>query len=89
VVGRAAIEAFYARMFAGPLLGVAKKMTVDHVRFVGPDVAVVDSSYSLERASPALRARGVSLTVLARRGGAWTTVSSRSYRLPPAETANR
>lgn len=82
VVGRAAIEAFYARMFTGPLKGVAKTMKVDHVRLVSPDVAVVDSSYTLDRELPTLRARGVSVTVLAKRAGGWTTVVSRSYRLP-------
>jgi hypothetical protein len=49
---------------------------------VSPDVAVVDSSYTLDREQPALRARGVSVTVLAKRTGGWTTVVSRSYRLP-------
>jgi uncharacterized protein (TIGR02246 family) len=82
VEGRAAIETFYARVFAGPLKGVAKKMTVDHVRLVTPDVAVVDSSYTLDRAAPVLRARGLSVTILVKRGASWTTVSSRSYRLP-------
>jgi uncharacterized protein (TIGR02246 family) len=82
VEGRAAIEAFYARMFAGPLKGVAKAMKVDHVRFVSPEVAVVDSSYTLDRDLPPLHARGASVTVLAKRAGGWTTVVSRSYRLP-------
>ncbi len=88
ITGRAAIETFYARVFAGPLKGVAKRMTVDHVRFVSPDVAVVDSSYSLDREAPALHARGQSVTVLGKRGGAWTTIVSRSYRLP-GDTPNR
>lgn len=89
VVGRAAIETFYARMFAGPLQGVAKTMKVDHVRFVSPEVAVVDSSYTLDRETPAMRARGASVTVLAKRAGAWTTVASRSYRLPGLGGPNR
>lgn len=84
VVGRAAIETFYARMFAGPLAGVAKTMKVEHVRFVGPEVAVVDSSYTLDREQPVMKARGASVTVLAKRAGVWTTVASRSYRLPGA-----
>ncbi len=83
VEGRVAIEAFYARMFAGPLKGVVKTMKVDHVRFVSPEVAVVDSSYTLDREQPSLRARGSSVTVLAKRAGAWTTILSRSFRLPP------
>jgi len=87
ITGRAGIEAFYARVFAGALKGVDKKMTVDHVRFVTPDVAVVDSSYTLARESPPLRARGSSVTVMAKRDGAWVTVLSRSYRLPPGEGA--
>jgi uncharacterized protein (TIGR02246 family) len=82
VVGRAAIQAFYEQMFAGPLKGVAKTTAVDRVRLVGPDVAVVDSSYTLDRDQPVLHARGASVTVLAKRGGRWLTVVSRSYRLP-------
>jgi len=82
VIGRAAIEAVYAKMFAGPLKGVAKKTTVDRVRLVGPAVAVVDSSYSLDRDEPPLHARGASVTVLEKRSGKWVTVLSRSYRLP-------
>lgn len=82
VVGRAAIEAFYARMFAGPLKGVAKTTTVDRIRLVTPVVAVVDSSYTLDRDSPPLHARGASVTVMEKRGAGWVTVLSRSYRLP-------
>jgi hypothetical protein len=64
------------------LKGVAKTTAVDRVRLVGPDVAVVDSSYTLDRDQPVLHARGASVTVLAKRGGRWLTVVSRSYRLP-------
>jgi uncharacterized protein (TIGR02246 family) len=85
VVGRAAIEAFYARMFEGPLKDVAKKTRVDRVRLVTPLVAVVDSSYSLDRDHPVLHARGASLTVLEKRQGRWLAVLSRSYRLPERE----
>lgn len=85
VVGRAAIQAFYERMFAGPLKGVAKTTVVDRVRFVTPTVAVVDSSYTLDRDEPALHARGASVTVLERRDGRWVAVLSRSFRLPAAE----
>jgi uncharacterized protein (TIGR02246 family) len=82
VVGHAAIQAFYEGMFAGPLMGVAKSTKVDHVRLLTPTVAVVDSSYTLDRDEPPLHARGVSVTVLEKRGGRWVTVVSRSYRLP-------
>ena len=82
VVGRAAIEAFYEQMFAGALKGVAKTTHVDRVRLVTPTVAVVDSSYTLERDEPALHARGASLSVLEKRDGRWVAVMSRSYRLP-------
>ena len=82
VVGRAAIQAFYEQMFAGALKGVAKTTHVDRVRLVTPTVAVVDSSYTLERDEPALHARGASLSVLEKRDGLWVTLLSRSYRLP-------
>lgn len=82
VSGRAAIQAFYEQMFAGPLRGVAKTMVVDRIRLVTGDVAVVDASYTLDRQEPALHAKGVSVTVLAKRGGGWSTVVSRSYRIP-------
>ena len=83
VVGRAAIQAFYEQMFAGPLKGVAKTTQVDRVRLVTPTVAVVDSSYTLDRDEPALHVRGTSLSVLEKRDGLWVAVLSRSYRLPP------
>jgi uncharacterized protein (TIGR02246 family) len=82
VAGRPAIQAFYERMFAGPLKGVAKTMRVDRVRLVTEALAVVDASYTLDREEPALHAKGVSLTVLQKRDGRWATVVSRSYRLP-------
>ena len=84
IVGRAAIEAFYTQMFDGPLKGVVKGGALDRVRFVTPAVAVVDSSYTLDRDEPALHARGVSLTVREKREGRWLAVLSRSYRLPEA-----
>jgi uncharacterized protein (TIGR02246 family) len=83
VVGRAAIQTFYEQMFAGPLKGVAKTTQVDRVRLVTPTVAVVDSTYTLDRDEPALHARGASLSVLEKREGRWLAVLSRSYRLPP------
>jgi len=82
VVGRDAIEAFYAQMLGGPLKGVAKTTNVERIRLVTPTVAVVDSSYTLDRDEPPLHARGASLTVLEKRGGRWLSVLSRSYRLP-------
>ena len=83
VVGRAAIQAFYEQMFAGPLKGVAKTTAVDRIRFVTPTVAVLDSSYRLYRDEPPLHARGASVSVLEKRGERWVAVVSRSYRLPP------
>lgn len=84
IVGRGAIQVFYSQMFDGPLKGVVKGGAVDRVRFVTPAVAVVDSSYTLDRDEPPLHARGVSLTVLEKREGRWLAVLSRSYRLPEA-----
>ena len=83
VLGRAAIQIFYEQMFAGPLKGVTKTTHVDRVRLVTPTVAVVDSSYTLDRDEPALHARGASLSVLEKRDDRWVAVMSRSYRLPP------
>lgn len=82
VTGRASIQAFYEQMFTGPLKGVAKAMRVDSIRLVSPEVAVVDASYTLDRDEPALHAKGASVVVLAKRGGRWVTIVSRSFRLP-------
>jgi len=82
VVGRPAIEDFYAKMFAGPLKGVSKKTVVDRVRLLGPDVAVVDSSYTLDRDEPTLHAKGASVSIFVKRDGRWLTVVSRSFRSP-------
>ncbi len=89
MVGRAGIEAFYREMFAGPMKGVRKGGTLDRIRLVTPSVAVVDSSYTLDRGEPPLHARGVSLTVLEKRQGAWSAVLSRSYRVPDAAGSPR
>src|SRR5262249_44551049 len=82
IVGRAAIEAFYAQMFAGPLKGVAKKTTVDRVRLLGPAVAVVDSADALDRDEPPVHAKGTSVSIFVKRDGRWLTAASRSYRSP-------
>jgi uncharacterized protein (TIGR02246 family) len=89
IVGRAGIESFYHEMFAGRMKGVRKGGAVDRIRLVTPTVAVVDSSYTLDRDTPALHARGVSITVLEKRGGRWTAVLSRSYRVPEPTASPR
>lgn len=89
VVGRAGIERFYREMFGGLMKGVRKGGTVDRIRLVTPTVAVVDSSYTLDRAEPPLHARGASLTVLEKRKGRWTAILSRSYRLPESAGPSR
>ncbi len=89
VVGRAGIEGFYREMFGGPMKGVRKGGTVDRIRLVTPTVAVVDSSYTLDRDAPLLHARGASITVLEKRQGRWTAILSRSYRLPESAGSTR
>jgi uncharacterized protein (TIGR02246 family) len=82
VQGRAAIEAFYVRQFAGPLKDTKKSMTIERVRLVSGELAIVDSRYTIDRESPALHVRGVSVAVLVKRNGQWEAVASRSYRQP-------
>ena len=89
VVGRAGIERFYREMFGGPMKGVRKGGAVDRIRRVTPTLAVVDSSYTLDRDEPPLHARGASITVLEKRQGRWTAILSRSYRLPESAGSTR
>ena len=88
VQGRAAIEAFYVRQFAGPLKDTKKSTVIERVRVFGPALAIVDSRYEMDRDQPAFHVRGASVTVLVKREGEWVAVASRSYRLP-AEAPNR
>jgi len=89
VVGRAGVESFYREMFGGAMKGVRKGGTIDRIRLVTPAVAVVDSSYTLDRDAPPLHARGASITVMEKRKGYWTAVLSRSYRLPESAGSTR
>jgi uncharacterized protein (TIGR02246 family) len=45
--GRAAIEERYQKLFEGPYKGAQANLEIGQVRFVRPDIAVIDGTYEL------------------------------------------
>ena len=67
--GRATLRAELARLHAGPLSNSQKKYTVEKIRFLGPDVAVVQVS------SDSVNGKNLGTYVMEKQKGAWLTVS--------------
>lgn len=67
--GRATVRADLARLHAGPLKNSQKQYTVEKIRFLGPDVAVVQVS------SQSVNGLNLGTYVMEKRNGAWLTVS--------------
>jgi uncharacterized protein (TIGR02246 family) len=77
--GRAALRAELARLHAGPLSNSRKKYTVEKIRFLGPDVAVVQVS------SHSVNGENLGTYVMEKQKGEWITVSFTNVepRTPP------
>jgi uncharacterized protein (TIGR02246 family) len=78
-VGRHAFEQQHARVFAGVFKGSHLDQTIDHLRRVRPDVALVDTSATLEIPArdhgPARTVHARLAQVLVREDGAWRIAS--------------
>ena len=74
-VGRDGFEQQHARVFAGVFKGSRLDQTIDHLRLVRPDVALLDTSATLDIPAgdlgPARTVRTRLLQVLVRDEGAW------------------
>jgi len=82
VTGRAAMEKELADRFAGDLKGTRSKQSLDGIRFITPDVAVVDASYEVTgakdaegKALPPMQGRYVDIWV--KKGGRWHIATDR------------
>ena len=85
--GRPAIEKLYAEMFK-ERLGAAMTVTIESIRFFGPDIAVEKGVSRLT--SPSGEASAARYTVVhARREGKWTMVDCRDAPYVPAQNEDR
>jgi uncharacterized protein (TIGR02246 family) len=87
-IGRSAFEEQHARIFATVYRGSRLEQTVEHLRMVQPDVALVDTSVVLSiPPTPALPGRIVRTKlaqVLVRKTGAWQVMSYHNVEVRPA-----
>jgi uncharacterized protein (TIGR02246 family) len=74
--GRAAIRAFYAKAFAAGYAGSTTGATIEHIRQVSPDIAIVDAEWFIARAktpsgTQAPTERGLLAAVISRDADGW------------------
>lgn len=89
IKGRAALEKELGQRFATDLKGTHSQQTITAVRFVTPDVALVDASYEVTgirnpQGQPAPALKGRYLDVWAKRTGKWQIVADRPVVPAPA-----
>ena len=82
IKGRAAIEESLARRLAAELKGSQSKQTVESVRFIKPDVAIVDANYEVTGMPHAAGAPGSTLhgryvDIWVKQKGKWRIVADR------------
>jgi uncharacterized protein (TIGR02246 family) len=84
--GKAAVEKYFAEMFAGPLKGSRNDVKVESVRMLGSDYAVADWTATLSVKSPDGSAHEVPhhVTVVLAKGKGWHVVAARPVFHPPA-----
>lgn len=89
VEGRAAIKQNLEQRFLGDLKGTHSQQTVTGIRFIAPDVAVVDATYEVSGAldaqgqsRPPLQGRYVDIWV--KRKGSWYIAADRPVARMPA-----
>jgi uncharacterized protein (TIGR02246 family) len=80
--GRAAIEERYQKLFEGPYKGAQANLEITSVRFVRPDIAIIDGTYELAGMKsaegqdlPALK--GMYTNVSVKENGQWMLHCSR------------
>jgi uncharacterized protein (TIGR02246 family) len=89
--GRAAIRAFYASAFAAGYAGSIAGATIEHIRSVSSDVAIVDAAWFIARAktpsgAQAPTERGLLTAVICRDGNAWGIIALREQTSATAYT---
>jgi uncharacterized protein (TIGR02246 family) len=80
--GRAAIEERYQKLFEGPYKGAQANLEITSIRFVRPDIAIVDGTYELNGMKsadglPLGIIRGMYTNVFVKENGQWMIHCSR------------
>jgi len=80
--GRAAIEERYQRLFEGPYKGAQATLEISSIRFVRPDIAIVDGTYELNGMKsadglPLGLVKGMYTNVSVKENGEWMLHCSR------------
>jgi uncharacterized protein (TIGR02246 family) len=88
--GRAEIEQACIGQFADVYKGTSLKLTITNVRFLTPDVALVNAAFEVTGlrgpgGQPAPR-KGMNTSILVRTKGEWLMTAHRGW-VPPAPTA--
>jgi uncharacterized protein (TIGR02246 family) len=84
--GRAAIEKNMADSLAGEMKGTTFVATMDTIRFIKPDVAVVQGTTNITGgATPPDGLKGHYLLVATKQGGSWKVLAVHTAALPPPQ----
>jgi uncharacterized protein (TIGR02246 family) len=89
--GHAEIEKAYAAQFAGAYKGTSLKAGVTNVRFLKPDIAIVNGTFEVAgmRGSDGREApprKGISTSVVVKQNGQWLITALRAW-VPPTPPA--
>jgi uncharacterized protein (TIGR02246 family) len=89
--GRAEIEKAYAAQFAGVYKGTSLKNDVTNVRFLKPDIAIVNGTFEVTglhgpdgKEMPSRK--GISTSIVVKQNGQWLITALRAW-IPPAPPA--
>jgi uncharacterized protein (TIGR02246 family) len=91
--GRQQIQGFYAQAFSMGYAGSQATATVEHIRFLKPDLALIDGKFGISGAvskdrQPLPVEKGYFTAVVKEESGRWWIVSNREME-PPNRTGNR
>jgi len=89
--GRPAIRAFYANAFAAGYAGSTTGATIEHIRSVSPDIAIVDAEWFIARAkttsgTQAPTERGLLAAIISRDADGWGIIALREQTSATAYT---
>jgi len=92
--GHEALEKHYAELFAGKYKGTTMKLTIASIRFVTPDVAVVDGTWEASNLrSPEGKelppVKGLLMNTLVSKDGKWLSVAMQTMVAPPPPSAEK
>ncbi len=91
--GRQQIQGFYAQAFSMGYAGSRATATVEHIRFLKPDLALIDGKFRISGAvtkdrQPLPVEKGYYTAVVKEESGRWWIVSNREME-PPKRTGNQ